>query len=215
MKKILLTTALGLIAAVSSYGQGAITFANATSSYGTATPDHLVRWGGTAAGWNSALTAGGLVSSNYAGANISGLRAQLYYGASTVNSLAGMVAVTDAPASWRASTSANAGSWLGGGRTLVGFNGGETVNLMIVVWDINQAADGRIAAGGVGTTYNGLYGSSGVFSYTVPTGNPAPSAFLPANQPAFSLNYTPVPEPTTMVLAGLGAAALMIFRRRK
>jgi len=214
MKKILLTTALGLIAAVSSYGQGAITFANATSSYGTATPDHLVRWDASAAQFNAGLVAGGLVASNSGGVNLTGLRAQLYYGSSTVTSLAGMIAVTDAPATWRASTSLNAGSWLGGGRTLVGFDPGQTVTLAILVWDSSVQADARLAAAGVGTTYAGVFGSSGFFNYNIPTGNPAPSAFLPGNSP-FTVGFTPVPEPTTMALAGLGAAALMIFRRRK
>jgi hypothetical protein len=31
----------------------------------------------------------------------------------------------------------------------------------------------------------------------------------------FMLNTVPVPEPSTFALAGLGAAALLIFRRRK
>ena len=34
-------------------------------------------------------------------------------------------------------------------------------------------------------------------------------------QSGFALVYAPVPEPTSMALAGIGAAAMVIFRRRK
>lgn len=45
---------------------------------------------------------------------------------------------------------------------------------------------------------------------TVPPGTPA------SINPAFTgLTMVPVPEPSSMVLAGLGAASLLLFRRRK
>jgi len=45
---------------------------------------------------------------------------------------------------------------------------------------------------------------------TVPPGTPA------SINPAFTgLTLAPVPEPSSMVLAGLGAASLLLFRRRK
>jgi len=69
---------------------------------------------------------------------------------------------------------------------------------------------------GAATSYdtapaNALKGSSGVFSN--------PIAIPPTTPPDFtsmpSVVLTSVPEPSTFALAGLGAAALLIFRRRK
>lgn len=203
MKKLLLTATL-IVAAGGAFAQGTITFANATSSYGSAVPDHLVRFDATA----GAALNGVLVSSNAGGLNLSTLRAQLFYGASTISAAGSLTAVTDAPATWRASTSANAGSWLGGGRTLTGFQPGETVKLNIIVWDtavtpdpLSQLAD------------DGYYGTSGLFNYTIPAIGSPPTAYLPSLQQPFSVGI--VPEPSTFALAGLGAAALLIFRRRK
>jgi hypothetical protein len=57
----------------------------------------------------------------------------------------------------------------------------------------------------------GLKGTSGVFSNPIAAA-PSPTPDFSA-MPAVLLN--PVPEPSTFALAGLGAAALLIFRRRK
>jgi hypothetical protein len=61
---------------------------------------------------------------------------------------------------------------------------------------------------------NGLTaaGKSGLFEVVALTESPN----IPPNMLGFrSFNLTIVPEPSTFVLAGLGAAALLIFRRRK
>lgn len=208
MKKLLLTSALAL-ATVVSYAQGTVNFANATSAYTTATPSHLLTWGASAAEFNPLLTAGGLVSSNFAGVAMPGLRAQLYYGASTATDLASLAPVTTAPATFRGSTSAQAGSWLGGTRTLTGYNPGDTVKLAVVVWDSAVASDPIQVNRGL------LWASSGLFDYTAPLAGSLATAYLPANQPAFSIGFVPVPEPSSMALAGLAAAGLLIFRRRK
>lgn len=66
---------------------------------------------------------------------------------------------------------------------------------------------------------NGLImaGTSGTWNTSVGGSLPAPNLISPsdATQYVHSFNIYVVPEPTTVALAGLGAAALLIFRRRK
>jgi PEP-CTERM motif-containing protein len=216
MKKLLLTTALA-VCTLAAYGQGTINFNNATSTYGSATPSHLITFGPTASLYAAGLANGGLVSSNYASVNLGNLRALLYYGASTQNSIAGLTAATGAASTFRGSTSAQAGAWIApnaGALTLVGFDVGATINAAVLVWDSSAYASGAAAYAAFATgNWNGLFGHSGIFQYTVPPVGSPPSAYFMANQGAFTL--AAVPEPSTFALAGLGAAALMIFRRRK
>lgn len=216
MKKLLLTTSLA-VAGLVAYGQGTINFNNATSTYGAATPSHLISFGTTASLVNSSLVAGGLVGNNSYGVDLSALRAQLYYGSTTATSIGSLTAVTSAAGTFRVSTSLNVGSWVGGGiRTLVGFDVGATVNAAVIVWDSTKYADGLAAFNAANSTglWDGLYGTSGIFTYTVPAAGSLPSAYFMSNQGAFTIGGA-VPEPSTMALAGLGAAALLIFRRRK
>jgi hypothetical protein len=56
-------------------------------------------------------------------------------------------------------------------------------------------------------------GTSGTFNVG-PIGGAVNGAATMTGLPSFNI-YTAVPEPSTMALAGLGAAALLIFRRRK
>jgi hypothetical protein len=82
--------------------------------------------------------------------------------------------------------------------------------MAVIVWDINVAASPFDQA----AKFWGLYGESSTFTYTVPNSQyPAPGEFLPQNLTAFTLGW--IPEPTSFALFGLGAAAMMIFRRRK
>lgn len=214
MKRLLLTTAMALTAVV-SYGQGSINFSDSTSSWTVATPDYRLRWDASATQFNPLLTSGGLVASNYAGVNLTGLRVELLYGASTVNSLSGLTEVNGGYATFRGSTSANSGSWFGGTRTFNNplgqtFNAGDTVALEIIVWDSNLAATG-VAAIEQGNAYLGLMGHSSIFQFTIPSGAFAPTATLPIFTP-FTIGAN-IPEPTSLALVGLGASALLIFRR--
>lgn len=197
MKKVILTTLMS-VAAVAAFAQGTVTFKN-DSSVLASPPDRLVRFDATAASVNAAYTAGTPVYSN-ANPNIV---AQLFYGASTAPE-GSLVAVTTAPTTFRTSTSTSVGVWFGGTRTLEGFATG-TLNLQVRVWDSSSG----------GTFGNSvLQGKSTIFTYTIPTSTtPSPSDFFMANFTGFTIGA--VPEPATFALAGLGAAALLIFRRRK
>ena len=188
-----------LALAPGAWAQGTVNFANATSAYGTTVPDHLLRWG-------LAELAGTLVASNSGGMNFTSLRAQLFYGASTINTPGSLVSVTDAPASFRASTSANAGAWLGGTRTLFGFQPGDTVMLNVIVWDSSQTSDPLQGM------FFGLFGTSGLFPYTIPAAGSPPTAYLPANQLPFLVG---MPEPGTMALTALGVVVWLVLSRRK
>jgi hypothetical protein len=85
---------------------------------------------------------------------------------------------------------------------------GSTVTLALVMWNTSDASfNAMLGASGASTR-------AGVSAFTDPTFvSPSPAVQLPGwNQ---DLVMTTVPEPSTFALAGLGAAALLIFRRRK
>jgi hypothetical protein len=216
MKKLLLTTLSSLLA-VAAFAQGTVTFQNASTVAGWASvADRNVKFGADAANYNPALVAGANVSSNYAGVNLSSLRAALYYAPGTVADSEWQsitLAAAGASASFKQSTSATAGSWFGGTRTLTQIPAaGGLASLMVVVWDTSLSADPLSAEARAG-----LWGRSAVFAYSTPSGStPAPAEFLPNNLASFTIGQAGiVPEPSTMALAGLGAASLLIFRRRK
>jgi len=93
---------------------------------------------------------------------------------------------------------------------------GSDVQLIVVGWsgtalDFATAATQGALLGWAGSTL-----STGGMGWQNPTG----TALLPAvvSRTATTFNglvLAPIPEPSTFALAGLGAAALLIFRRRK
>ena len=108
-------------------------------------------------------------------------------------------------------TTPAAGQFNGGTLTLATPAPGGTIDGVVVGWTGTATSfDAAIAAGS-------LVGVSGKFSS--PTGNPnsVPAGTPVSIQSAIPAGMTlaPVPEPSTFALAGLGAAAMLIFRRRK
>ena len=76
----------------------------------------------------------------------------------------------------------------------------------------NYGTYAQAVAAATGTTYAGTttqFTAKEVTSPTTPVDIAAPGGW------SGSLLLTPVPEPTTIALGGLGAAALLLFRRRK
>jgi len=135
------------------------------------------------------------------------------------------------------STAALAGTWNGANVSMtpsgLNFNGGAGVPagadfFQVQVYD--QSMGSYAAASGA---LNEYYGESIIFQSNA-NGGTAYYSIVQTTSPAFSqwttgsqavtggfgavqiqLNPTPTPEPTSFALAGLGAAALLIFRRRK
>jgi len=81
----------------------------------------------------------------------------------------------------------------------------------ITAWTGNFNTLGAALQAGGNYTYNGLTTAGGIFSNPV-TASATQQPPVISDNPAIVLT---VPEPGTFALAGLGAAALLIFRRRK
>jgi hypothetical protein len=200
MKKTLLTVALVAVTAATSFAQGKVTFGNdATRTFvlGEVAP-------GDTAGPVSGPVAGGrnLVAALYAGTSASSLTLQ------TSIALTG----TDLPSPGRMANKA----------VILTVPGGVAQTFQIVLFDSGGTAptslNGLALAGSFGGTM--YFGTSGLFTATPGTSIAYPfiyqtTAPVSSTWAAGSLTANVVPEPSSMVLAGLGAASLLLFRRRK
>jgi hypothetical protein len=91
---------------------------------------------------------------------------------------------------------------------LQGSPAGQPIQALAVAWNSAYATPQLAAQNG------SFLGYSSTFTYTTgPDSGAAVSTFALSGMPAYGVN--PVPEPATFALAGLGAAAMLIFRRRK
>ena len=107
--------------------------------------------------------------------------------------------------------------------SLTGVAGGANAEVMVVGWT-GSSADWNTAwaAGNALYAWTGSQSSGGALAWVNGTGNPGgspPSPPVALVTGAAGYNglhiYFAIPEPSTFALAGLGAAMLMIFRRRK
>src|SRR6266700_1516584 len=110
--------------------------------------------------------------------------------------------------SFSTTTAGGGGYFLGGTRTVTGASG--LIEAPVRVWDSSTFATFDLAKASQG----GEWGVSApvIVNLAIP---PAPAPPM-AGLPGFELTMIDVvPEPSTFALAGLGAAALLVFRRRK
>ncbi len=122
-----------------------------------------------------------------------------------------------------ATNTAGAGRLSGGTVAVNGWQPNTVMNYEVAGWSKSLGPTWQSAwlSGTFGTA--GFYGVSAVASGTAGGGSPVPAPawniFGGSGIAGFNLSPVggtpPVPEPTSMALAGLGAAALLIFRRRK
>jgi len=93
---------------------------------------------------------------------------------------------------------------------LAGSTAAANYTFMTVAWSSTYATPWAAAAA------NSFLGFSNPFTYaTGADSGAAVSTFAASGQNALGVQPTVVPEPATFALAGLGAAALLVFRRRK
>jgi hypothetical protein len=122
--------------------------------------------------------------------------------------------VIENPSPFRVATTTQPGTWSGGTRTFVAsINPGDTVNLVVRVWDssLYESFGAAFAAGGV-------IGQSQPFSYLVPINPPTAASLIMNNFQGFIVGgLAPVicPEPSTIFLSILGFGSLLCAKRRK
>lgn len=114
-------------------------------------------------------------------------------------------------------TNTIAGVFSGGAVAVPGYASGTTASFTIVGWSANYGTTWPEAIAAINADEFGFWGNSGVAQVMLGGGvAPAGEIFgTGAGQiQGFSLNPGPIPEPATFALAGLGTAAILLFRRR-
>ena len=184
--KIIIT--LSLLVAVSSFGQGLVSFQNANVSSQRISTNAVAAGGGT-----------GLMSGASAGA----FQFQFFYGTSS-NLLNNSSAVF---------LNSTTNGLIAGSPSISLALPGGSIWVQAFGWSVGYTlAQAQ-------TTPGAFWGTTTLINPTAST-SPAPAAPLFGTPSAitfggFTMNIVTVPEPSTMVLAGLGAASLLLFRRRK
>jgi len=211
MKKIIVTTlaVLGLFAATTvSYGQGEVQFQNNTA----ATP--ITFGAGPSAGSRVFGSASLYTYGLYVGSSTATTLSQLTL-IDTVGSINSANGTSGFAGYINGQTVSGLGN-VGAANGFAGLVGGTLYAVEVAAWPTSEGAN--YAAALAADTGTGYFGLSGI-STTTPTASPSPVDQLFGAGNAFPAGFTlapiVVPEPSTIVLGGLGAAALLAFRRRK
>ena len=219
MKKLLTLTCLSMGLAL-GYAQGTVDFANSAANFTTApsaTPGVMAV---PSNGHDNRLVyytdnTTALIGTNWV--------AQLYFKAGSNQSEGSLAVISgDSATPFRATSGANNGAWANTGTMLngqpvtvsknLGVAYGSTVTLQVRVWD--GSLYGSYAAAIANPT--AITGKSVTFNYS-PT-DPSTLGYSPDKEKMYGLqSFTlqAAPEPSTIALGVLGAASLLIVRRRK
>jgi hypothetical protein len=189
MKKTLTAVAVGLSFTAGVYAQGTVDFRNRNTGATPPLDAPVSDVGGAKLG-----------NANFV--------ANIFYSATQSGSF---TAIADAAAPFRTGT--GAGYWNFGtdsSRAIPGIAGGSSAWIQIRVWDSTKGAD-YATSKAAGSNW----GESAAFQVTLGGAGSPPSvpAVLAGLQP-FTLNAA-IPEPSTIALGMLGAAALLLRRRSK
>jgi hypothetical protein len=195
MKKLILSAA-SLLAVVAAMAQGTVDFRNGGITFATIA-DRLVR----------DVDGSALVGANF--------RAQLYFEPGLGNPAIdqSVRSITNAPLNFRAvsPTNALAGTWQAGGiRTLQGVDIGQGATLQVRVWDSVLGATYEAALLAFNQGAVGKIGHSQGFNFTVPPAGSPPALYYMENMRSFNV----VPEPSVILLGAIGAAVLLLRRRK-
>jgi len=210
MKKLILA-GCAVSCAVSVFAQGTIVFNNRVVGSVVAPVYNVNPADPTTAQSGNTQSGFPVGTTVYGGATLSGagFTAQLWGAPGANQAVTSLVPATGyGTAGFR--TGAAAGLWTTSTDAAIipGAGEGSVATLQVRAWD---------NAGGTVTTYDaaklqGLaYGSSALFNSQPLGGVSAPPNLVGLT----SFSLVAVPEPSTFALAGLGAVALLIFRRRK
>lgn len=224
MKKLLTIAAVAGMASL-SYGQGYVNFANTTGSR-ISTNSVADASGGTGPAGLTAASAGAFY---YA----------LFVAPSTAETVGARTTGDPTLAGWTftgdyAASQAALGRFLGYGTLdtssvqVPNYAAGSTADFMVVGWSANLGSNWNTVQLYIDSNYTGA--APGAI-YNVGNSIAGQAILAPAGGPynpvmgsatvglvggfAMGSYLTNVPEPTTFALAGLGATALVIFRRRK
>ena len=208
MKKILLSSLLAM-ATVASFAQGTINLGNGITTtrfpiYGPQVGSETVQTVGSSS--LSAPTG----STVYTGGLLSGTRyaIEFWAGPASATDFSGLTLITTT--TFRTGATATAlpnGITATTTATIGNVAAGVSAKLAVRAWDTQS-----------GATYDLAFSrGAGALFLSAPLGgvDAGSNLVLPANWVGQSFSIATVPEPSSMALAGIGAASLLIFRRRK
>lgn len=202
MKKTLLSLAL-VVTAAAAFAQGKVGFSNDSTRVFTM---------GTVLGSDAAFAGGGIPTAGLPSGDLSVL---LYAGTSAGS----LTLQTSIPLT---GTSIIAPGRMATKNVVLNGVGAVSSSFQIILVSSSAIAPNSIVGGITGSEIGSLFtgtqyaGTSGLFTFT-----PGSSVTYPVIYAGVStwvsgpVVVNAVPEPTSMALAGLGAASLLIFRRRK
>jgi len=222
MKKLILTAAVLSVASLAAFGQGQILAGNLFSGSGNFiqpifsanSNSPSASTSGNPGGYAGTLPTGG--NTTFTGSVLLQGAAYdfgFYAGPTSDTSISMMTLITVLPFRTATSDKLPAGCVIQAQVAIPGVDFGQQGNFIIAAWSTD---------GGIDTTYAQALadplsqeGKSPVVLSPVLGGNAAFPTVPNSGEGWTSFSLTAAPEPSTMALAGLGAAGLLLFRRRK